>query len=214
MVRFAKIFEMRPIILFLVLAGIGIITWLIVARPDKKAPETKQQAIAVSKHSEAFNNTVTAALNDYYIMTEAFVKWDSTEVNKRAAQLQTRLNSLQLDDLKKDSAGIYETAIGFTDNAKNDVQTISTEPGFRQKREALNSLSENLYYFLNTVKYDKEKLYFQQCPMAFDDTKPGTWISQKEEIRNPYLGLKDPQYGKGMLHCGETKQVINHTGTE
>jgi hypothetical protein len=205
---------MRPIVLFLALAGIGIIAWLIVARPNKNVPETKQQAIAVSKHSETFNSSVEAALKDYYTMTEAFVKWDSTAVNNYAAQLQNRLNTLKLDDLKKDSSGIYETAIGFTDNAKSDVQTITSEPGFRQKREALNSLSENLYYFLNTVKYDKEKLYFQQCPMAFDDTKPGTWLSQKEEIRNPYLGLKDPRYGKGMLNCGETKQVINHTGTE
>src|SRR5687767_4990783 len=124
---------MRPIILFLVVAGIAIITWLFVARPDKKAPETKQQAILVSKHGENFNSSVKAALNDYYTMTESFVKWDSVEVNKYAIQLQNRLNSLQLDDLKKDSSGIYETAIGFTDNAKNDVQTITSEPGFRQK---------------------------------------------------------------------------------
>jgi hypothetical protein len=48
--------------------------------------------------------------------------------------------------------------------------------------------------------------------MAFDDTRPGQWLSKEEIIRNPYLGLHDPHYGKGMLKCGETKTVINHTG--
>lgn len=205
---------MRPIILFLLLAGIGIITWLILARPGKKDEAPKQQAIAVSKHTPGFNHSVASALSHYYTMTEGFVKWDSAEVNNYAAQLKTKLDSFRLDDLKNDSSGIYETALGFVDNARNDAKAITTEAGFRQKREAFNSLSDNLYQFLNTVKYDREKLYLQECPMAFDDTKPGLWLSQKQEIRNPYLGLKDPRYGKGMLVCGETKQTINHTGKE
>jgi hypothetical protein len=50
--------------------------------------------------------------------------------------------------------------------------------------------------------------------MAFDDVQSAKWLSKKEDIRNPYLGLKDPKYGKAMLSCGETIKTINHTGKE
>jgi hypothetical protein len=142
------------------------------------------------------------------------VAWDSTATPAVAKQFIDDLDKLKLDELKKDSSAIYETAITFIDNTKGDAQTIATEKGIRTQREALNSLSDNFYQFLNTVKYDGQKLFLQQCPMAFDDTKPGLWLSQKEEIRNPYLGLHHPTYGKAMLSCGETKIKMNNTGAE
>ena len=211
---FVQILSMRPILIFLLLAGAGIIGWLIFACPGKKEPDVKQEAIAVSKHSSEFNNSVAVALNDYNKLTERFVAWDSTSTPAIAQQLINDLNGLKLDELKKDSSAIYETALAFVDNAKGDAQTITTEKGIRAQREALNSLSDNFYQLLNTVKYDGKKLFLQQCPMAFDDTKPGLWLSQQEEIRNPYLGLHHPTYGKAMLSCGETKIKMNNTGAE
>ena len=44
--------------------------------------------------------------------------------------------------------------------------------------------------------------------MAFNDTEPGLWLSKTEAIRNPYLGLHHPKYGKAMLVCGEVKDEI------
>jgi hypothetical protein len=205
---------MRPILIFLLLAGAGILAWLIFSRPGKKEPVVKQEAITVSKHSPDFNNAIATALNDYNKLTESFVAWDSTATPAVAKQFIDDLDKLKLDELKKDSSVIYETAITFIDNTKGDAQTIATEKGIRTQREALNSLSDNFYQFLNTVKYDGQKLFLQQCPMAFDDTKPGLWLSQKEEIRNPYLGLHHPTYGKAMLSCGETKIKMNNTGAE
>ncbi|RYZ50626.1 MAG: DUF3347 domain-containing protein [Chitinophagaceae bacterium] len=205
---------MRPIIILLVLAGAGIITWLILARPGKPAEGPKQQALAVSKHSPDFNSAVANTLTDYEKLAEQFVNWDSTQTVTTAQTLTKDLENINLDELKKDSAAIYETAIAFVDNVKANLQTIASENGIRPQREAFNNLTDNLYQFLNTVKYDREKLYLQQCPMAFDDVQAANWLSKKPEIRNPYLGLHHPTYGKGMLTCGETKQTINHTGQE
>ncbi len=209
-----KIFEMRPIVLFLILAGAGIITWLILSRPGENKHTIKQEAIAVSKHSEGFNNAIANVMADYQKIAESFVNWDSTATSATAAKLTEGLNGLQLDELKKDSSAIFETAVMFVDNAKGDAQTIASEKGIRQQREAFNSLTDNFYQFLNTVKYDRQKLYLQECPMAFDDTKSAFWLSEKEKIRNPYLGLYHPTYGKGMLSCGENKTTLNHTGVE
>ncbi|RYZ26518.1 MAG: DUF3347 domain-containing protein [Chitinophagaceae bacterium] len=205
---------MRSILIFLLLAGVGIITWLVLSRPDRKEEKPKQQALAVSKHSDAFNTTVESFLSDYENLSEAFVKWDSTGVIPIAQTLIKDLDSVNLEELKKDSAAIYETAAAFIENAKGDLQTIAAEKNIRPQREVFNNLTDNVYQFLNTVRYDREKLYLQECPMAFDDVQAAKWLSKKEQIRNPYLGLKDPKYGKGMLSCGETIKTINHTGKE
>lgn len=205
---------MRPILLFLLLAGAGIIAWLILARPEKKAEAPKQQALAVSKHSEAFNTSINNLLSTYYVIGENFVNWDSVKTREKAIDMGVQLSALNLDELKKDSAAIHQTAVDLVGYAKGNLETIATEEGIRAQREAYNNLTDNIEQLLNTVRYDREKLYVQQCPMAFDDVVAAKWLSQKEEIRNPYLGLKDPKYGKGMLSCGETIKTINHTGKE
>ena len=205
---------MRPILIFLLLAGASIIAWLILARPKNNVEDEKQQAIAVSKHSNAFNSAVITVLNDYNKLTEQLVNWDSSGVAATAQAFTKDMESLPLADLQKDSSAIYETALMFVENAKGEATTIATEKTIRPQREAFNSLTENLYQFLNTVRYDRQKLYLQESPMAFDDSKPGLWLSQQEEIRNPYLGLHHPTYGKAMLSCGETKTKLNNTGKQ
>jgi hypothetical protein len=201
---------MRPIVIFLVLAGAGIITWLVIARPNKKVDGSKPLAITISEHSQSFNEQISGTLDDYNKITEHFVNWDSAGAITATIALIKDLDNTVLEELE--DTAIYLTAQTFIENAKADAQTIVSEKGIRQQREAFNSLTDNLRQFLNTVKYDREKLYLQECPMAFDDTKPGQWLSRYDSIRNPYLGLRDPQYGRGMLHCGETKATINHTG--
>ena len=95
---------MRPIVIFLAIAGAGIITWLIVARPDKKDPEKKQEAIEVSKYNELFNGQVASTMNDYYEIIERFVNWDSSGANTATATLIKDLDNIHLDELKKDSS--------------------------------------------------------------------------------------------------------------
>lgn len=205
---------MRPIFLFLLLAGVGIIAWLVLSRPGQKQSDTRQTAIAVSKHGEGFNNAIAGAMAAYNTISENLVSWDSTAASANAARLAEAMNSLPLDELKKDSSAIYETAQLFVENAKGEAQAIASEKSIRAQREAFSSLTDNFYQFLNVVQYDRNVLYLQECPMAFDDTKAAQWLSEKEEIRNPYLGLYHPTYGKGMLKCGETKTTLNHTGKE
>ncbi|MGE5518636.1 MAG: DUF3347 domain-containing protein [Candidatus Dadabacteria bacterium] len=201
---------MRGIIIFLIIVGIAIIAWLFLGRHSN--PETpKGNPIKVSKHSAAFNESIDSALNSYYAITAAFVQWDSTLVEKQAGDLRQRLSTLKLDELKKDSSGILETAQTFVENAQNDVTTIEQEHTITAKRRALNSLTDNIFNLLRVVRFDRNKLFLQECPMAFNDEEPGDWISKSPEVINPYLGIHHPRYGKGMLHCGETKDTLNFT---
>ena len=176
--------------------------------PSEKG--STQAALLPSKHSKAFNESIQTALRHYYDLTEAFVRWDSTSLSSLAANLSKSLDDLPISELKGDSA-IASTRLAA---AKADLNGINSESSLTTKRHALNSLTDHLYSFLNTAKYDGQKLYLQECPMAFNDQDAGVWISSVDSIRNPYLGLHHPIYKGGMLHCGETKEVLNNTGVK
>jgi len=169
----------------------------------------KPLPMAVSRHSDRFNNSVGSVLSAYYSMTEGFVNWDTLAINKHAHELKVSLDSLSLDELKADSNGIYESAQDPVANAKSEAATILSNSAIDQKRTSLNALSEDLRLLFIVVKYDREKLYWQECPMAFGQDKPGNWLSKSIDVRNPYLGNKHPEYNDKMLHCGEPKDTIN-----
>ena len=203
---------MRTVIIILVVLIFGFGLWWFLGRKDSSPTENadKQQPLAVSQHSDSFNQSVDRLINTYYSMTNDFVNWDSTDVVAKATELKTDLDSLKLNELKDTT--IYETAKVFVDNAHRDIEKIETAADLENKRRSLNSLTENLFNFLRVVQYDRAKLYLQECPMAFNDEEPGMWLSKSPEIVNPYLGTHHPRYGKGMLHCGETKETLNYTG--
>jgi hypothetical protein len=165
---------------------------------------SKDKSSVPSNHSPEFNRSVQAILNSYYQLTDAFVRWDSASLPSLAASLGKSLDSLSAEG--NDSADMNYIA-----QSSRQVSYILADNTLEEKRHALQSLTENLVQFLHAVEYDQQKLYLQECPMAFNDTEAATWISAEDSIRNPYLGLYHPRYGKGMLKCGENKEVIDHT---
>jgi hypothetical protein len=176
----------------------------------KKPPviDDKLPAIQVSQHTEAFNRSLEPVMNAYYAMAEGFVNWDTVSVGKAAHDLKWALDSLKIHEIEKDTL-IYESALGSWDNMKVELAGMMAEPTIEKKREEFNMVSQNLYDFLRTIRYDEAKVYFQECPMAFDEDRPGNWLSKTPDVRNPYLGTKHPKYHDGMLTCGGPKDTIN-----
>jgi hypothetical protein len=165
--------------------------------------------LSVSKHSEAFNKSVQSLLDAYYNMSEAFVNWDSVVVDKHAATIKEVLNNFNIEELKVDSNGIYETALDPLANAKSANDVILSSPLIANKRTAFNNLSDNIRQLFIIVKYDANKVYWQECPMAFGEGNPGFWLSKTDEVRNPYMGLHHPEHDDDMLKCGGPKDTIN-----
>lgn len=68
-----------------------------------------------------------------------------------------------------------------------------------EQRVAFQQLSDALinYYSQNTAP---DNLYVQYCPMAFNNTG-AYWISDSEEVLNPY-------FGDQMLRCGYVAATI------
>lgn len=199
-----------------VLAILGILVLLLAAflwytfkGGKKRVKGPKPVALTVSKHSPAFNESVQSALDAYYKLSEALVNYDDAGIATHAGALKTSLDSLKIDELKSDTTGIYESALDPLSNARNESAAILSTASLDEKKRAFNNLSENLRLLFIVVKYDQGKLYWQECPMAFGDDQPGYWLSSTDEVRNPYLGTKHPQYGNSMLKCGGPKDTLN-----
>jgi len=172
---------------------------------------SKQEQKLVSKHSNAFNNSVQNAMNLYHSLTESFINWDSNAVASKAKSLQTSLDNIKLDEFKPE---VKQTALGSLNLSKNDLEQMASANSIVEKRHGLNSFTQNIYDFLRAVQYDEKKVYLNECPMAFNDTEPGDWLSTTDSIRNPYMGLHHPHYGGAMIDCGSTKSTIDFTKTK
>ncbi|MGN6401995.1 MAG: DUF3347 domain-containing protein [Flavisolibacter sp.] len=190
---------------------LGPILFIACNNSDSNKVVADNTATKPSKHTAAFNQSIQSAMDSYYNLTEAFVNWDSVKASSVAATLNAKLDSLPLSELKNNASVNIAKADSSIADAKKDVSGIMAANDITTKRHALNALSDHLFDFLNTVQYDRQKLYLQECPMAFNDTEPGHWLSSQDSIRNPYLGLHHPYYKSGMIECGSNKAVVNFT---
>jgi len=172
------------------------------------AGEQTPPATVVSKRSDAYNKSVEDFLNAYYMMSEAFVNWDTAAVREQSASFKTALDNYKIDELKTDSV-VYGNAERIWNAAKAETQAIVSDNDLAEQRGSLNILSQALYNLLTSTQYDKAKIYYQECPMAFNDENIGNWLSSQSAIRNPYLGTSHPKYHSGMLKCGGTKDSVN-----
>jgi hypothetical protein len=190
---------MKKVLLIYVVLIAGIIIWYYGVGQGKKVfGDSKVNALKVSKHSPEFNQSMEEIMGSYYEMTDSFIKDDTAAINQNAAKLRISLDSLKIEELKKDS-DIYETAAAIWDDAKTEINGMISDPSLQAKRESLNLFSDQLYTLLNAVHYDLAKLYWMQCSSAFGEDTPGGWLTKSEKSQNPY----------GKENCGEVKKIIN-----
>ena len=158
-----------------------------------------------SRLSADFSRSVDSIMSEYQRLTESFVDWDTVTVIREAGILSPLLNHLPQGEIAVQQ---QRTAALDIVQARNDLNVMQLHNNITDKRHALNSLTEHLFHFLQTVGYDGRKLYLQECPMAFNDDVPGVWLSERDTIRNPYMGIHHPLYGKAMVECGQNKSII------
>ena len=198
-----------PVLLIIITLLAAAAVWFFVFKEKKKTTAVPVTGgIIVSQHSEPFNQSLQQMMETYYSLTESFVNWDNAAVAKFSTELKTTLENLQMDELKKDSLSYLKAMDGIS-VVKTEMTRLINFTTLAEKRESLNTFSRSLYDFLKIIRFDIAKVYYQECPMAFNDINPGYWLSSTEAVRNPYLGTKHPKYKSGMLKCGGPKESLN-----
>ena len=197
----------KTLILFAVAAALFTIYWFKFSEKSSTDP-IRQQALKVNRHDAVFNGNIDSLLQNYFEVKVALVEADSMKAKLANNKLVDFLGRLNIDELKKDTAGIFESATMFLTDIMANATSFGTQQSITEMRQDFKGISENLYPFLKTIHYEGKILYWQNCPMAFGENNGANWISNSEEIINPYMGKHHPEYKGTMLHCGEVKDSI------
>lgn len=179
--------------------------------PQAAQSNTQKQKpvpLAISQNPEVFNAAFGKMLDAYYTLKDDLVNWDSTKAGNDAQTLKQLVQQVPYDTLQADK-NIILTAKSFSGEVAKESEILSKAGTIEAKRRAFNTISDHLYSLLNTVRYDREVIYHDMCPMAFNDTEEASWLSRDSTISNPYLGNKHPKYKSGMITCGEVQERID-----
>ena len=168
----------------------------------------KTPPLVLKQHSDTFNRAVSATLNAYFDMKAAFVEADTTQAKEACRKMIKLCDSINLAELKKDTAGIFLSDSMTLENIKSNAKSLLVQTDITEMRRDFGMVNENLYPFLKAINYAGPHLYWQKCPMAFGEDKPANWVSNTVEINNPYLGKFHPEFKGSMLHCGEILDTI------
>lgn len=177
---------------------IGLLQYFVFKNTSSGKDEPKPPPLAVSKHSDTFNESIENVLSSYIRVTDAFVNNDAIAVQQTAKELKTSLDSLRISELAADSL-IYLTALQPYENTKTETLAIIDAPTLDEKRKALNLCSNEFYTLLRIARYDLSRIYWKECAFAFGEGQPGNWLSKTEETLNPY----------GKDNCAEIRSTIN-----
>ena len=161
---------MKRIIAFLAIVVIlfGIYWFFFKSSPHDSGP--KQAPIALKKHTEHFNNSISTMMSAYYDIKNAFVEDDTALVKKNTSVFIILLDSIPLEELKKDTASIYETAKGNLADIRSNAASLMQQPNITEMRHDFSMVTEMMYpSFFRTINYEGPSLYLQNCPMAFGE---------------------------------------------
>lgn len=200
---------MKRVLAIVFLAAVVFFAWWLFFKTDKPQTEeyTERESIAIENYSPRFAASLDRMLNSYFALKDAFVEGDTVAVKAASLDFIAGVDLMPYEEYHENDQ-IYPVITQQLNDIKANASPISGENNITEMRRDFQMISENLYPFLKTIGYNGDTLYWQNCPMAFNDTEPANWLSETREIVNPYLGKKDPKYGSGMLHCGEVKDVL------
>ena len=187
-------------VLLLAIAAYG--AYYFFGAKEEKSEDSELQPLTIKENSGAFNQSYQQLLAGYYSLKDALVASDTSKANAASRELVVYADSLKISEIKGDSTGmIKETAKTFTGTISGSAQALAKESNIEAKRKEFEMISDALYTLTQTVRYGGEKIYYQYCPMAFDN-RGAYWLSNNPAIRNPY-------FGDEMLECGEVKDSLD-----
>ncbi|MDT0642535.1 efflux RND transporter periplasmic adaptor subunit [Zunongwangia sp. F363] len=147
---------------------------------------------------KAFRQQLDDVIEAYLALKEGLVLADANATKKYSSELMESLKKLDGNLLKGDAKTFWDEKKDFL---MQHAKLCQEAPSIDGKRENFIYLSQPLIKIVESFGPGDETLYVDYCPMA-NNNKGAFWLSQTEEIRNPFMK-------EAMRSCGEVKQVID-----
>ena len=185
----------RAIALIIVLVALCVGAYFLFFKKEKQERAPKEKPLSMGENTGSFNQSFNNLLTAYFEVKDALVASDTLKANTAAAALVIAADSLKTDEIKDSSGVIKATAKDYAGTISGWAKGLIGEKGIEAKRGEFKMISESLWTLVRTVKYSGQKLYYQFCPMAFND-QGANWLSKESKIRNPYFGDAMPECGR------------------
>jgi hypothetical protein len=153
-----------------------------------------QNIFAQTDSTQSFNNVITAYIN----LKNALTIDNGDSARAAAKVLFNAIDKIPMEKLSADKRKIW---MQYQEKLSYDAEHIKSTDDIEHQREHFISLSKNMYGVAKAFNTNTANLYYQFCPMA-NDGKGAYWLSETEQIHNPYFGKKMPT-------CGSTKETIS-----
>ena len=141
-------------------------------------------------------NSLSAVYVTYFELKDALVSSDSNLTSKKASELLTAIEKVDMSTLKMD---VHMVWMKVLKSLKAEVKAISDSKDLENQREKFINLSNDMVQLMKIEKMETP-VYYQHCPMV-NNGKGANWLSQENAVKNPY-------YGSKMLSCGKTIETI------
>jgi membrane fusion protein, copper/silver efflux system len=147
--------------------------------------------------SGTFRVQLRQLYEEYERIRDALVAADASAVSPAARSMRTALSGMDISTLSE--AHRLEW-VQRAQTLRSSIDALATNRNIEKQREHFSALSNTLYAVVKRFGINGASLYWQHCPMAFNDAG-ASWLSSIKEIRNPYFGDK-------MLKCGVVQEEI------
>jgi membrane fusion protein, copper/silver efflux system len=147
---------------------------------------------------DKFKSQLTELTRRYFDLKNALVKTDYSATKNTAGKVSQSLKAIDMN-LLDDKA--HHQWMEKENQLRSSIEAISKSKDIEEQRKYFETLSEALIESAELFGITIDMVYVQFCPMAFDD-KGAYWLSEFEEIKNPY-------FGDEMLTCGEVTNKIS-----
>lgn len=165
-------------------------------KPDHASLNPPQE-IEKDKVSMDFTMQLNTVLDQYILMKNDFILSDAQKVRSDAQKVSKALAGVDMKLLNKDQSAKW---MDISKILNKEIGLIVSSTDIEEQRASLIIFSDHFYKAIKLFGLMGKTVYYQFCPMA-NNGKGAYWLSEINEIKNPY-------YGDAMLTCGETKEVL------
>ncbi|HEX6224013.1 MAG TPA: DUF3347 domain-containing protein [Chryseolinea sp.] len=147
--------------------------------------------------NDDFQQQLSKVFASYVSLKEALVASDAGKVKSEASNTSQAVAGV---DMKLLSGPAHNDWMSFLGPIQSSLKEIEYGQDIEAQRKAFSTLSENLYKSIKAFGLGGTEVFYDYCPMAFDN-EGAYWLSDQTVIRNPY-------FGDAMLTCGVVKEKL------
>ncbi|MFK8009340.1 MAG: efflux RND transporter periplasmic adaptor subunit [Saprospiraceae bacterium] len=144
-----------------------------------------------------FKTQLSSLSDQYLLLKNTLVETNASAAKEAATNFLKELENVDMTLIKGDAHKYWMQQLSAFQSHGKKITTLEEVETQRQQFEFLSDAMINSITAFGT----KNKLFVQFCPMAFEN-KGADWISDIQEVRNPYFGDK-------MMKCGLVTDTLS-----